>query len=52
MFLVITRKLQLWHVEVLISLPGNGLSRPMAHQNHGPQMLTANRLRDGDVLYR
>jgi hypothetical protein len=24
----------------------------MAHQNHGPQMLTANRLRDGDVLYR
>ena len=25
---------------------------PMAQQNHGPQMLTANRLRDGDVLYR
>ena len=24
----------------------------MAHQNHGQQMLTANRLRDGDVLYR
>lgn len=24
----------------------------MAHQNNGPQMLTANRLRDGDVLYR
>jgi len=24
----------------------------MAHQNHGPQMLTANRLRDGEVLYR
>ena len=24
----------------------------MAHQNHGLQMLTANRLRDGDVLYR
>ncbi|MEY4964997.1 MAG: hypothetical protein RL274_580 [Pseudomonadota bacterium] len=24
----------------------------MAQQNHGPQMLTANRLRDGDVLYR
>ncbi len=23
----------------------------MAHHNHGPQMLTANRLRDGDVLY-
>ena len=26
--------------------------RAMAHQNHGSQMLTANRLRDGDVLYR
>ena len=26
--------------------------RPMAHQNQGLQMLTANRLRDGDVLYR
>lgn len=25
---------------------------PMAQQNHGPQMLTANRLRDGEVLYR
>jgi hypothetical protein len=24
----------------------------MAHQNHGSQMLTANRLVDGDVLYR
>jgi hypothetical protein len=24
----------------------------MAHQNHGPQMLTSNRLRDGDVQYR
>lgn len=24
----------------------------MAHQIHGLQMLTANRLRDGDVLYR
>jgi hypothetical protein len=24
----------------------------MAHQNQGLQMLTANRLRDGDVLYR
>ena len=24
----------------------------MAHQNHGLQMLTANRLREGDVLYR
>jgi hypothetical protein len=24
----------------------------MAHHNQGPQMLTANRLRDGDVLYR
>jgi Protein of unknown function (DUF2849) len=40
------------HVEVLISPPGNDLSRPMAHQNQGSQMLTANRLRDGDVLYR
>jgi Protein of unknown function (DUF2849) len=26
--------------------------RSMAHQNQGLQMLTANRLRDGDVLYR
>jgi hypothetical protein len=24
----------------------------MAHHNHGPQMLTSNRLRSGDVLYR
>jgi len=24
----------------------------MAQKNEGPQMLTANRLRDGDVLYR
>jgi Protein of unknown function (DUF2849) len=24
----------------------------MAHQNHGLQMLTANRLSDGEVLYR
>ena len=24
----------------------------MAHHNSGPQMLTANRLRDGEVLYR
>jgi hypothetical protein len=24
----------------------------MVHQNQGSQMLTANRLRDGDVLYR
>jgi hypothetical protein len=24
----------------------------MAHQNQGSQMLTANRLRDGEVLYR
>jgi hypothetical protein len=24
----------------------------MARENHGSQMLTANRLRDGDVLYR
>jgi hypothetical protein len=29
-----------------------GHDRAMAHQNHGSQMLTANRLRDGDVLYR
>src|ERR1700730_9609413 len=49
---VVSRKLQLRRVEVLISSPGNGLSRAMAHQNQGPQMLTANRLRDGDVLYR
>src|ERR1700730_9873408 len=49
---VVSRKLQLRRVEVLISSPGNGLSRAMAHQNQGLQMLTANRLRDGDVLYR
>jgi hypothetical protein len=24
----------------------------MAHHNHGPQMLTSNRLKSGDVLYR
>jgi hypothetical protein len=29
-----------------------GKDAAMAHQNHGSQMLTANRLRDGDVLYR
>ena len=29
-----------------------GNRRAMAHHNHGSQMLTANRLRDGDVLYR
>jgi hypothetical protein len=52
MFLVVIGKLHLRHVEVLISSPGSDLSRPMAQQNHGPQMLTANRLRDGDVLYR
>ena len=40
------------HVEVLISSAQHGFSAPMAHQNHGLQMLTANRLRDGDVLYR
>jgi hypothetical protein len=28
------------------------MTRAMAHQNHGSQMLTANRLVDGDVLYR
>jgi hypothetical protein len=36
----------------LISPPTHDLSAFMAHQNHGLQMLTANRLRDGDVLYR
>ena len=36
----------------MISEPAHGLSALMAHQNQGPQMLTANRLRDGDVLYR
>jgi hypothetical protein len=49
---VIHKKLQLRRVEVLISRPGSGFSRPMAHQNQGLQMLTANRLRSGDVLYR
>jgi hypothetical protein len=29
-----------------------GKHRAMAHHNSGPQMLTANRLRDGEVLYR
>ena len=28
------------------------MTAAMAHQNHGSQMLTANRLVDGDVLYR
>jgi hypothetical protein len=28
------------------------MTRAMAQQNHGSQMLTANRLVDGDVLYR
>jgi hypothetical protein len=36
----------------LISRLGRGFSAPMAHQNLGLQMLTANRLRSGDVLYR
>jgi hypothetical protein len=49
---VIQAKLQKPHVEVLISTPARGFSPPMAHHNQGPQMLTANRLRDGDVLYR
>jgi hypothetical protein len=49
---VVSKKLQLRRVEVLISALGSDLSRAMAHQNQGPQMLTANRLRDGDVLYR
>jgi sulfite reductase (NADPH) hemoprotein beta-component len=51
-FYVILEKLQPRRVEVLISPPGSGLSRAMAHQNQGLQMLTANRLRDGGVLYR
>jgi hypothetical protein len=51
-FYVIKKKLQTRHVEVLISGAARGFCRPMAHQNQGPQMLTANRLRDGDVLYR
>jgi hypothetical protein len=45
-------KVQFHRVEVLISRSGNDLSASMAHQNQGSQMLTANRLRDGDVLYR
>jgi hypothetical protein len=49
---VISKKLQFQRVEVLISRSGNDLSASMAHQNQGSQMLTANRLRDGDVLYR
>jgi hypothetical protein len=52
MFYVIKKKLQTRHVEVLISGAARGFCRPMAHQNQGPQMLTANRLRDGDVPYR
>jgi hypothetical protein len=52
MFFVVPVELQPRRVEVLISPPGNDLSAPMAHQNQGSQMLTANRLRDGDVLYR
>jgi len=51
-FYVIQKKLQPCHVEVLISLAQHGFSALMAHQNQGLQMLTANRLRDGDVLYR
>src|SRR5262249_41116777 len=51
-FPVIHKKLQTRHVEVLISHGRSGFSAPMAHQNQGLQMLTANRLRDGDVLYR
>jgi hypothetical protein len=51
-FYVVHEKLQLRRVEVLISHPGSDLSRLMARENQGSQMLTANRLRDGDVLYR
>ena len=42
----------MWHVEVLISGAVHGFSRAMAHHTSGPQMLTANRLKSGDVLYR
>jgi hypothetical protein len=50
---VITVKLQKQPVEVLISPPQNGSSTPMATSMSAPssQMLTANRLTDGDVLY-
>jgi hypothetical protein len=51
-FYVVPQKLQPRPVEVLISRPGSDLSRLMARENQGSQMLTANRLRDGDVLYR
>ena len=51
MYSVVSAELQLRRVEVLISSPGRGISAAMAHHNHGLQMLTANRLRDGDVLY-
>ena len=39
-------------VEVLISRPVHGFSAAMAQHLSGPQMLTANRLKSGDVLYR
>jgi hypothetical protein len=52
MFFVVPVKLHVRRVEVLISRRGSGFCPAMAHQNHGPQMLTANRLVDGDVLYR
>jgi hypothetical protein len=51
-FSVVQKKLQLCRVEVLISPASRGFSASMAQQNQGLQMLTANRLRDGDVLYR
>jgi hypothetical protein len=51
-FSVVHKILQARHVEVLISRIRRGFSASMAHQNQGLQMLTANRLRDGDVLYR
>jgi len=51
-FSVVHIKLQPNRVEVLISPSRSGFSASMAHQNQGLQMLTSNRLRDGDVLYR
>jgi Protein of unknown function (DUF2849) len=45
-------KPQLYHVKVLLSAASRGFSRSMAPHLQGLQMLTANRLRDGDVLYR
>jgi hypothetical protein len=49
---VIIQKLHMRRVEVLISPPVHGFSAAMAQHLSGLQMLTANRLRSGDVLYR